>query len=643
MNRNRQSKVETVIIGALFLLAVVILAPILGVSSAGGDIKKVPLNQLQDGGEVIIKWPSTRGITVNLGGVAHDNYLDIHLSPFDTYKIEFSNGDDSESIYINTGVDAAGDQAYQKILHLVPAYIAQSGYRRITLYPINGDGIYAINHLSTEALTDPPLKANFAGYQIIDFDIPKLEFEIKAKDYQKIEEKRKEALALGIHLADPSDYVPARVRFGGHNYKTEVRLKGDLTDHINTDKWSLRVEVKGGESILGMEEFSIQRQETRNGLWTYLINEMYREQGGIALRYMFVDVVVNGQYKGVYALEEGFTKLAVEHSLFRESPILKFNEYYLWEKRAYVGDDTEPLLPFWVNLEPFNQKKTLNSPSLSGYAQYGIDLLDRVVRREIVVEDAFDLEKSASYAAIMDVFATSHGNFWNNMRFYINPVTGKLEPIPFDDLAFYRDSEDFYLYQKDEEIINQMMENHTFLELYFQEITNLSANLEQFLERYSDQIDLFTYIIRRDNGNYSLVIKDILQRKEDIKDLYVDHGVRCTWQSAANGYTLLIDNANPLPTLVETIHLPGSQLSFEQALPYMLDFKVDKEDSTSIAFTSDRSLNAVDRLTLEYRLFTTGKTYTTTCEMAGVSILPSGDAADMPAALVNLTPQGNGN
>ena len=638
-----QPKVETVIIGTLFLLAVVIVAPIVGSFSAGSDIKKVPLSQLQDGGEVIIKWPATRGISVNLGGVVHDRYLNIHLSPFDTYMVEFSNGDDSESIYINTGVDAADDQGYQKILHLIPDYIAQSGYQKITVYPINGDGSYAINHLSTEAFTVPPLISKFSGYQIIDFEIPKLEFEIKAKDYQKIEEKRKEALALGIHLSDPSDFVPARIRFDGHNYRTEVRLKGDLTDHFNTDKWSLRVDVKGAESIMGLEEFSVQRPETRYGIWPYLINEMYREQGGVALRYMFVDVVINGEYKGVYALEEGFTKLAVEHSLFRESPILKFNEYYLWDKRAYYGIDTEPLLPFWVNLEPFSQKKTLNSAALSGYAQYGIDLLDRVVRREIAVEDAFDIEKYAKYAAIMDVFATTHGNYWNNMRFYINPVTGKLEPIPFDDLAFFHDSKDFYLFEKDEEMINQIMENHTFLALYFQEITNLSAHLEQFLERHAARIDQFTYIIRRENGNYSIVIKDMLQRKEDIKDLYVDHGLRCTWQSGGDGYILLIENANPSPTLVEGIYLAGSQLSFEQDLPCMLGFKVDKEESTGIPFTSNRILGAADHLTLEYSLFSTGEMYTSTCGMGLLSLKPVGNQQGVPAAMAALIPQGNGN
>ena len=35
------------------------------------------------------------------------------------------------------------------------------------------------------------------------------------------------------------------------------------------------------------------------------------KEGGITLRYEFIDVVINGEYKGVYALEEAFTKLPV--------------------------------------------------------------------------------------------------------------------------------------------------------------------------------------------------------------------------------------------------------------------------------------------------------------------------------------------
>ncbi|NBK24145.1 MAG: hypothetical protein EOM68_19195, partial [Spirochaetia bacterium] len=106
----------------------------------------------------------------------------------------------------------------------------------------------------------------------------------------------------------------------------------------------------------------------------------------------------------------------------------------------------------------------------------------------------------ASYAAVMDVFATTHGNYWNNMRFYLNPVTGKLEPIPFDDLAFYPYTEGAYLFQKDEEIINQIMESPYFLERYFHEISRLSNTTDQFMERYARQIEQFETIIRRDDN-----------------------------------------------------------------------------------------------------------------------------------------------
>ena len=50
---------------------------------------------------------------------------------------------------------------------------------------------------------------------------------------------------------------------------------------------------------------------------------MYHQMGGVSLRYEFVDVVVNGVYKGVYALEEGFNKRLIENSNKREGPIIR--------------------------------------------------------------------------------------------------------------------------------------------------------------------------------------------------------------------------------------------------------------------------------------------------------------------------------
>ncbi len=96
---------------------------------------------------------------------------------------------------------------------------------------------------------------------------------------------------------------------------------GIWVDHLTTDKWSFRIKVNGG-CVWGMQEFNIQRPESRYGIGEYLIHTMYNEAGGVSLYYDFVDVVINGEYMGVYAVEESFDKTVPEGAQRREGPIL---------------------------------------------------------------------------------------------------------------------------------------------------------------------------------------------------------------------------------------------------------------------------------------------------------------------------------
>ncbi|MGK0324504.1 MAG: hypothetical protein ACJAR4_002556, partial [Psychroserpens sp.] len=83
------------------------------------------------------------------------------------------------------------------------------------------------------------------------------------KAFNKIEKKRFKALSKGVLETNDQDYVPATVTFQDKDYKAEVRLKGDWTDHLKGDKWSFRIKLKGDETILGMRKFSIHHPQTR--------------------------------------------------------------------------------------------------------------------------------------------------------------------------------------------------------------------------------------------------------------------------------------------------------------------------------------------------------------------------------------------
>ena len=51
---------------------------------------------------------------------------------------------------------------------------------------------------------------------------------------------------------------------------------------------------------------------------------------------------------------------------------------------------------------------------------------------KILAEDVFDLEKWASYFAVVDLTSTYHGAMLKSVKLYYNPINSLFEPIPFD-------------------------------------------------------------------------------------------------------------------------------------------------------------------------------------------------------------------
>ena len=435
--------------------------------------------------------PSTRhAATLNLHRQRTDNYLEITLSSGDVYKVEFLSEDESDFILIST--IGKGDEKY---LYFIPDHISKKGYSKIRISPIEGNEEYWLKDIVTH--TDPNFD-EFPNHTIIDFDIKKIEIEIGEEEFSKLEEKRRNALQLGILLTEEEDFVPAVITADGKRDEIELRLKGDWVEHLQGEKWSFRIKLKD-DALWGMRKFSIQRPETRNGVAEYLVHAFYREQGGAALRYEFVDVLVNGEYLGVYALEEFFDKQLIENSLRREGPIIKPNEDHLWERWAYYLESYTPYLNF-VEFDIFGINRTLNDELLSGYAQYAITLLNKYIDEEIEAEDVFDLDLYAKYLATADIFSACHGNTWHNMRYYYNPLTAKLEPIPFDEEPLYGLCQSAS--KKNDVLINPLFENKEFTMLYVHYVDQFLTDYGDFIKSEQGNLDQIAYIFGRDGIPY---------------------------------------------------------------------------------------------------------------------------------------------
>ena len=264
-------------------------------------------------------------------------------------------------------------------------------------------------------------------------EVPRLYFDIKYKNLHKLHQKRDEAMALGLLQASGDDFVPAQIRVGGGQaVRVKIRLKGDYIDHLEGEKWSLRVHVKKDQQLFGMRRFSIQAPRTRAFQAEPIVLDHYRREGVLAPRYFFVEVSINGKDIGLMAVEESFSKELLESSRRREGVIVRFHEDPFFANKMRNGVHG-PFENFYVaEITPFGSSRIAKSPTLSAQLEVATGMLRGFLDKELTASEVFDVEQTTRFMAVSEVWGAVHALRWHNLRFYLNPITLRLEPIAFD-------------------------------------------------------------------------------------------------------------------------------------------------------------------------------------------------------------------
>lgn len=292
-----------------------------------------------------------------------------------------------------------------------------------------GHGLFGDSSIR-DALAAAPLRL------LRSVDVPHLVLDIKFEHMQTLEAKRAEAIASRLLIAEDEDFVPASIRFEGRTIPVDLRLKGDFTDHLQGDKWSFRIHVENDDHVLGMRRFSLQHPVVRNFHGEVLFFGHLRSAGLLAPRYSFVRVTVNGDDIGIMALEEHFSSELLEASGRREGVIVRYDESLFWDDRLLVrqtGRAEEPFNSYSnATVDAFRSNRVRGSPQLYRDYQTAIGLLRGFAAGELAASEAFDAVATGRFLAAAELWGASHALYWNNQRFYLNPVTLKLEPIAFD-------------------------------------------------------------------------------------------------------------------------------------------------------------------------------------------------------------------
>jgi hypothetical protein len=214
------------------------------------------------------------------------------------------------------------------------------------------------------------------------------------------------------------DFSKASLKKGETDYDIKMRIKGDRVLHwYDKDQSSYKIDLRGKKRIWGLEEFSVQKPITRNYIYEYIFHKLLEANKLISLKYFFINLSLNDTDQGIYAVEEGFSKELIERNKKRNGPIFGLEEisgviypdvkYDLYSKKYWEENQSELI-------------------------KIALSKLEKLKRKKINIDEIFDMEKWATFFAIIDLSHTLHGSLSKSVKLYYNPVTAKFEPIGFD-------------------------------------------------------------------------------------------------------------------------------------------------------------------------------------------------------------------
>lgn len=270
-------------------------------------------------------------------------------------------------------------------------------------------------------------------------EIQTVYIDVNPEEYRVLLQDRERALANSV-LSAPTE-VNGKLRFEDKRLNIDVRLKGDLLDHwVARRRMSLRVKIKGDESVLGFNEFSLQKPASRQHPYDQVFQALMRRAGNLSAVSDYLRVVFNGEDWGVMNMEEGMTSEFVEKLERKESLLVRFaDEEAGLHERVSVMAGVPVYSPYRISdsalvLKMYEQRKYAMDSNFRKWFSYVAQ--ERIAQlgegTELYDADAY------SRALLMATFWNDGHSLWHaNSRHYFNPYTLRLEPVTTDAyLAF---------------------------------------------------------------------------------------------------------------------------------------------------------------------------------------------------------------
>lgn len=391
--------------------------------------------------------------------------------------------------------------------------------------------------------------------------LAKLRLKIKKNDFEKLANERNQALSAGILISSPDSFIPVELINDGERIPAEIRLKGILPDHwSDKKKWSLKVKLENGKTVMGMQHFSLLHPATRDYLYEWLFTLALKREDLLAPRVEFINLYVNDQNLGLFILEEDIDTLMLEDNSREPGPVVSFSKDLLikeWARNFARGDQFfTPGTSGEFMAAPVEPAGTTGNHPATTQA---ITTLESFRQGKISVSQAFDIRSLAKSFALRAIFASQELDP-NDIKFYYDPSSEKFEPIG-SELSFNRRVSDWWLNQISDSPTYTPFHNLFFSdpEFWKQYLVNLShfskpEYLNQLLNELDGQLQQNLQLIYQEYPQFYFDRQALVQNQQYIRDtLHPIKGLHAYFhQSRPGQLELSIGNIQPLP--IEILH-----------------------------------------------------------------------------------------
>tara|TARA_B110001452_G_C15236499_1_gene428101 strand:+ start:922 stop:3606 length:2685 start_codon:yes stop_codon:yes gene_type:complete len=341
-----------------------------------------------------------------------------------------------------------------------------------------------------------------------DFEILNIDMDFENLD--ELKKNRTDALKNGL-LENPSK-VNLELNWKGKKIRSSGRLKGDFNDHRNFNKqWSLKLNLKNSENIEGMTEFSITNHQSRSFPYNFIISKNLERMGLHVPKFKTVKVNFNGYDWGIMLMEEHFTTEFLENRKLKNNLIFKMSDEQLirftalYLNKGILDYDEYKILTKWqdkFNIYYHNEKRILEKELTFEKKDFlkKITLL-KSINHELNLENKKTtdelVEKYIDLKSFSIMFVSSlawgendlHSMELHNARFYINPYTLKILPIPSDYDFIFRPYEkkynlDEFISESAVDMLtlppfySSIFKNKKFQKFYIESLNEFEKNIE---------------------------------------------------------------------------------------------------------------------------------------------------------------------